>query len=132
MKRYAVYDADGTIVGNPTCMPYNIEAIAGGYSYMEVPPGTDDSVHYIAGGVVADKAAMTLAINKTTITADGVDEAIISGVPTGSKFDISGPVNSSGVCTDGSIEFSTTAAGTYTVLVTKAEYITELFTIEAT
>ena len=57
------------------------------------------------------------AASKTTLTADGADEVVISNIPNPSTVVITGPVRITQKVTDGQVEFSTNADGTYTLII---------------
>lgn len=65
--------------------------------------------------------ATNTSVNKTTITADGVDKIIISPIPVGAKYDIYLPTNlglaqpPDGVVNDGTLALTTTVPGIYSV-----------------
>ena len=89
---------------------------------------TDENA-YVANGVIVDKAAFSLTINKTEITADGIDEAIISGIPAGTT--VTWPDSQSDEVTDGVVEFAVDLPGNYTLTFTAIPYLDQEVVIEA-
>jgi hypothetical protein len=98
-----------------------IEATAtGAGNYVDV---TTDPV------TVRSKTSMGFTVDKTTMTADGVDTVTISGLPAG----VTVTVNhlSEVVVIDGSFEFTTDTAGAYHLEIYALEYFTEVLDIDA-
>lgn len=131
MKQIIVHDADGLILRVVTCGDAAVAANANGQAYIEYDGPVVAEAQYVNNGVLAAASDMALSVSASTITADGVDECVISNVPANAAFQIAGPEITTGVCTDGSIEFSTTAAGTYHIIIEKGGYISELLVVEA-
>lgn len=82
---------------------------------------------------VMDRSALVLSINKTEITADGIDEAIISNVPVDSHCRIikqHETILDSDII-DGTVELSTAQTGYYTITITHPEYIKQVIEVTA-
>lgn len=71
---------------------------------------------------------LTLALDKSTINADGIDEAQLTGLPQPITLLINGAEVE---VTDGSLEFSTEEVGRHEVCVCEASYLDESFEIYA-
>lgn len=109
--RYAAYDvASGEITRIGTCREDDL-ALQG---TIIAPVGdfVRDSTHYVSAGVVTPKTASAAIIDKTTIVADGVDTATISGLPNPSLLDVNG---SEVTVTDGTLELTTSLPGSYVI-----------------
>ena len=83
----------------------------------------DGSIHYI------DRPTVPCEINKTTITADGADAAIISNLPENTLVIIDGV--GSAVVTDGEFVLTTKIPRTYEILVKAKQYKDKEYTIHA-
>lgn len=74
--------------------------------------------HYIdtVGDILTSRPASSTSIDKTAITADGVDEAIISSIPNPSTVVITDSLGPQTVTvTDGTLEISSLVADTITI-----------------
>ena len=130
MSRWAIYDANGRIdrvfSGPDSVAPTQAQ---GDEQAISIDDSQTDENAYVANGVIVDKAAFSLTINKTEITADGIDEAIISGIPEGVQ--VEWPDGQTDIVTGGEIRFSVDLAGTYTFRFTAVPYLDQEVTIEA-
>lgn len=82
---YIIYNlATGEILRNVDCPEsmLDIQVAAGEDSLVGQ---ADDATRYVQGGQAVDRPAMSLIVGATAITADGVDEATISGIPEGAE-----------------------------------------------
>lgn len=88
---------------------------------------SDDLIHYVDGGLIVNRPTMPGTLNKSTITADSTDTAIISNLPpctvtfAGEAYEV----------TDGSFELTVDTPGTYEISVEAFPYLPATFTIEA-
>lgn len=83
-------------------------------SFALLDAEADGLSQYVAGGAVVDRPACPITIDKTLITANGVDSFTLSNVPTGATVWCQGKgyqVN------DGTFTYTTTIAGIFTVAV---------------
>ena len=130
MSRWAIYDANGRIdrvfSGPDSVAPTQAQ---GDEQAISIDDSQTDENAYVANGVIVDKAAFSLTINKTEITADGIDEAIISGIPEGVQ--VEWPDGQTDIVTGGEIRFSVDLAGTYTFRFTAVPYLDQEIAIEA-
>ena len=130
MSRWAIYDANGRIdrvfSGPDSVAPTQAQ---GDEQAISIDDSQTDENAYVANGVIVDKAAFSLTINKTEITADGIDEAIISGIPAGTT--VTWPDSQSDEVTDGVVEFAVDLPGNYTLTFTAIPYLDQEVTIEA-
>jgi hypothetical protein len=79
---------------------------------------------------VEDKTAIIYTINTASITADGIDETIITLLP--DDLTVTWPDSTTELVTGNSIEFSVTQPGTYEIKLTGVEYLNEIIEITAT
>jgi len=84
---------------------------------------------YVEGELLQLKQSMTLIATNNTLTANGTDEAIISGIPEGVQ--VQWPDGQTDIVTDGEIRFSVDLPGTYTFRFTAVSYLNKEITIEA-
>ncbi len=65
---------------------------------------------------IRTRPVLALSVDRTTIAADGVDKATISGVPAGARYAVLG-TTITGQVDDGTIEVTSTKRGALTVVV---------------
>jgi hypothetical protein len=130
MSRWAIYDANGRIdrvfSGPDSVAPTQAQ---GDEQAISIDDSQTDENAYVANGAIVDKAAFSLTINKTEITANGTDEAVISGIPEGVQ--VEWPDGQTDIVTGGEIRFSVDLPGTYTFQFTAIPYLDKEVTIEA-
>jgi hypothetical protein len=143
MAFFAICDALGGVRGAGSCaaetLGYQVPLIPGG-SIAVVGAGTHDAIlaniggYRLLNGVVVARDAMALAVSSTTITADGVDEATITGLPDPCSVTISGAVSwGPGDVTGGSLTLTATTPGAINVTVaSEPQYSSETVVIHAT
>lgn len=110
---------------------------------LQARPGCDvllnavasDVRHYVdpASGEIVERAALGMLPSPNTIAADGVDFAIVAGIPVGALCWIRGPVDvAPWVESSGQVRITTNVAGTYVLTVDHPRYAVATLTIEAT
>lgn len=82
----------------------------------------------ISDEAIMDKQLLNATWNKTIITADGVDTAVLSGLPNPCTVKFDGV---SYIVTDGMFELASTTIGNYQVAIDEVEYLAESWEIEA-
>jgi len=111
---YFVYDlSTGEIVWTGVCPPefVPLQATAGrGVEAGLADPATQ--FFDLTAGVLAAKTTMPATVIKSEIWADGVDEALIDNVPPGTRVFDGVEVS---ICDDGTVEYSTSQSGVYTL-----------------
>jgi hypothetical protein len=95
-----------------------------------------DQTYYVdpSANVIPRPPASGYAIDKTLITADGVDAATISGLPNPTRVHILNTDDSrasGGEATSGSFTFSTAVAGTYQITVDGMPYAPLMYSVIA-
>lgn len=131
MIQYVVYDSEGRILKSGTCQSSDINLQADSTSYViPVYSIVDDRKWYVDAsiGELAERQAITATFNKTTVTADGIDEAVLSVLPIPCTVYVDGVPE---VIDDGSAEFSFTDPGTYSIVVDEVAYLRQSWEIEA-
>ena len=129
MNNYIAYDDNGKIlwVMDNSSIDETQTDMANEVNVMK---GTaDDATQYVKDGVITDRPSMSLSIGKTTITANGTDEATISNIPSGATATCEGE---SLTIDDGELVFTADTAGTYTITFECWPYLDEEVTINAT
>jgi hypothetical protein len=119
----AIYDATGLITGYVNCQDSMVkiqEYPAGGGTMPLVAVPADLGAHakqnYVTRGSLAARLAMALALSKSSLIANGVDEVTISGIPTGAKATISGVgVPFTQTISDGELIITSNKAGAISV-----------------
>ena len=128
-KIFAAYDTDGAIQFIMRCMEVGPTFYDDtGLNAIEVVDTVDDLSHYVVGGAVQPKQPMSLITTNTPLTADGIDEVIISGIPTGVQ--VRWPDGQVDIVTDGEIGFSVDLPGTYAFKFTAVAYLDKEITVE--
>ena len=84
---------------------------------------------YVESGSVIQRQPMSLITTNTPLIADGIDEVIISGIPSGVQ--VEWPDGQTDIVTGGEISFSVDLPGTYTFRFTAVPYLDKEITIEA-
>ncbi len=102
--------------------------------YVATSITIDPNIYRVSTGTISIKPNNTASLDKTTISADGIDIATISPIPATTLVLGSGPAyNYAATITDGDIEFTTNATGTYHFkLYPQFPYLGTEFTINAT
>lgn len=91
------------------------------------PPGEEFWVpHYYA----AERPVMPTTIDRTTISADGEDEAVISAIPDGAEISVDGGAWAE--VGGSTVEFAATVPGTYTLRLRCWPHIEAAFEVTAT
>ena len=91
----------------------------------------DGNIHYVdlLSSSRADKASLSLVADKSSIAADGVDVATITGIPAGVSVSLNGaePVE----VTDGEVVFTSLDEGEHSLVFTGIPYLPTEVTIAA-
>jgi hypothetical protein len=128
---YITYDATGRIRKTGTCAEANVELQAEpGISAKSVTVPCGDMTHYVDTGTeaVTEKGSLAAGWNKQVITADGVDEAVLSGLPEPCTVYVDGVPEE---VLDGSLEFSVEDPGYYRIVVNEVMYLRQEWIIDA-
>jgi len=132
MKKIGLYLADGEIDTTVTC-PDSMVALQGGEGLTRIDLDNieEADTHYVDVDTqtVMAKQPMPLITTNTPIIANGTDEVIISGIPSGAQ--VEWPDRQTGIVNDGEIGFSVDLAGTYTFQFTAVPYLDKEITVEA-
>ena len=130
MNRWAIYNQQGRIDSIYSGPDFEAQLQAqGGLEVVPIADDLDDVTAYISGGDVQPKQPMSLITTNTPLIADGTDEVIISGIPSGVQ--VEWPDGQIDTVTDGEIRFSVDLPGTYTFQLTAVPYLDQEITIEA-
>lgn len=100
-----------------------------GEGVIAIPAALDDSTAYVQNDAVVAKQPFPFTVSATQIIADGIDEAVITGIPAGTT--VTWPDGQTDEVTDGEVAFSVDLAGTYTLRFSAIPYLDQEVTIEA-
>ena len=131
MKRWAIYKSNTGKIDRVYSGP-EYEALIqpqAGEQVVVILGAENDVSIYVEAGQVKARQSMLLTISSTQITANGTDEAIISGIPAGVQ--VEWPDGQTDIVTDGEIRFSVDLLGTYTFRLTAVPYLDQEVVIEA-
>ena len=130
MNRWAIYNQQGRIDSIYSGPDFEAQLQAqDGLEVVLIADDLDDVTAYISGGAVQPKQPISLITTNTPLIADGTDEVIISGIPSGVQ--VEWPDGQVDTVTDGEIRFSVDLPGTYTFQLTAVPYLDQEITIEA-
>lgn len=130
MKNFAHYDpTTGRILHAGSCAARDLPLqVRDGMEMLETAEPVDFDTHFVNGGNVVLRPSFP-DFDKTTIRADGVDFAVLNGLPNDVKILVDGrPVT----VLDGRLEFASDMAGVYTVQVEGFPYRPMTVEVEAT
>lgn len=137
MTDFFVYLDSGVIVRTGTA-PESMVDIQAQPDERVKAGSADQATQYVivdadpANDELADKQAMPATIDKTTITADGVDAVTISAPAVPLQITLSGPMADAWSDSDGSIQWATNMPGEYTLRLSGAvEYLDASFDVTA-
>ena len=131
---WAMFDDEGRISviyqGQPGQTAADLEEIYGN-NFIEgaIDGSVDWENTWVNNGVLEDKASLTATWDATTVAADGVTEIVLSGLPTPCTVLID--YMHSVEVTDGSLEFTADAPGTYSLVVDEVAYTRQEWTVDA-
>lgn len=131
MQMWLIYEAaTGRIAGrcggdNPQdqCEP--------GYSYIEEIAPANSAAQYVSNGAIADRPANSSALDTSSIPADEMTPATITGVPNPTNARIIGPMSGDMVITGGRLEIVAGIPGEYRVILDSFPYLEVEFAIHA-
>lgn len=131
-----IYEENGKIIreistSTEEMLLANIET-GDDYVISEEPFNAEET--YVLNGVLTPRPSFSLALSKSTITANGTDKATLTGVPSGATvtMDRIGGGSRSATADGTIVEITATMPGNYVVTVSKWPYKDEVFTIAAT
>lgn len=115
MKNFIIHDTLGQILRTGSC-PDSMVADQLQPGETAIEGAANDLTQYIAGGIVTNKPAIGAVIDKTTVTANGIDFCTISGLPNPSHISvIGGGASIAADVIDGAIELTFDTPGAYRV-----------------
>lgn len=132
MKNFVVYKTTTGEILRTGRAPDDMLTIQAGAGETVIEGTANDATQYVAAGVVTNKPPMGCTINKTTMLANGVDSATISGVPNPTTARVSGPASSTATVIDGTLQLTFDLPGTYKVALTSINKLPQEFAINAT
>ena len=131
-----IYEGNGKIIreistSTEGMLLANIET-GDDYVISEEPFNAEET--YVLNGVLTPRPSFSLALSKSTITANGTDKANLTGVPSGAivTMERSGGGSRSATADGTTVEITATMPGNYVVTVSKWPYRDEVLTVAAT
>lgn len=109
--------------------------VPAGQAVIEAPGARPDDVgaYRVVGGALQAKAALPATLDKSTIAANGVDTATITGIPATARLRITDVNGTTTREADGTaLEITADAAGDIAVAVSLFPYQAHTFTVTAT
>tara|TARA_R110002012_G_scaffold292732_2_gene488011 strand:- start:864 stop:1268 length:405 start_codon:yes stop_codon:yes gene_type:complete len=129
MKHYIAYDSEGRIHRSGICAKSDLKLQAGtDLSVLVVDDRVDDSKFYVVDGAIVEKGTIVATLDKETIYADGVDEAVLSPLPVPVTVWIDGE---DVLVEDGSFELSVNTVGPYHIVVDDVRYPRMVWSVNA-
>lgn len=110
---FLVTDTNGRILRWGSSSPQSVDVQAQEDELVFLGTGETDT-HYVnvITGEVLDRPTMVVSVSSTSIPANGVSEAVISGLPNTTTASVTG---NEVTVTDGTLEFSVDLQGVYTI-----------------
>lgn len=125
---YIVYEnLTGKITKTGRC-PVDMVALQAGDGRTVIEGTANDLTEYVVAGAVTPKPAMPVVIDKTEVTADGVDTATMTGLPDPCTLRVQGENH---LVEGGEAEVSFDLSGQYVVKIVAFPYLDFEVTINA-
>jgi len=131
LVQFIIHDAEGRIVGSGGCVSTDLvlQGSEEGQTVIEITgENYSDTSHYVSGADIMNKTDLTADWNKSVISADGIDEAILSPLPIPCTVFVDGDPT---LVNDGSYEFSADDPGVYRIRVDTIQYLEQTWEIVA-
>ena len=128
---YFVHDSEGRIGRSGSCSLESDVALQASEpgEFVKTALGRVDGLNcWWDGAAIKPRAPLGATLDKHTVTADGIDEAVLSGLPTPCTVYVDDVPE---LVEDGSAELSFTTPGTYIVMVNEPAYQQQFWQIEA-
>lgn len=119
--KFIIYNSGGEILRTGVAPLLMVSKQKGPDEFITTGVGSDET-HYVdtTSRTLSPKAAMAATINKTTLQGNGIDSAIISGLPVPSKVKINDIVYEN---TDPGFEFTVNFPGEYKIIITSLKFL---------
>ena len=130
MSRFVIPNPDGSIKSVNQCaeIDQGLQDPDAIFYDQEVTGHVSDLTHYVSGGGIVARAALTADFDTLTITADGVDEASLTGLPDPCTVYVDGVATA---VTGGEFIFAAASWGTYVIEVDEVAYLPKRWEIIA-
>lgn len=120
LSAYVMVDAAGGIRSHGTCDAADVSKHAppAGCTLNAIPLvlaallQEDPTAYWWDGVSLQPRISAAVALSTETILANGLSEALLTGVPEGAVLQVSGAVTAEGVVTTGSVTITSTIPGT--------------------
>ena len=132
MRAFTIYNEHGEVLQTGICQDHmvGLQACEGAFILEGAMADETQYVDTLLGKLV-EKPALGAALKGGRIRANGLAEAVISGLPDPTRVTVE-PGGWVYTVTDGAFEFSTEAPGTYTIECVARNKLPAVFTVEAT
>ena len=132
MINFIIYSINGKIVRVGSCQNEFLLQQVLNPDELVLSGTANYLTQYVVDGVVTERPTQSTELDKSTLTANGVDVINITGAPTGTftatntttRETVTGSIS-------GSDTFSTTVAGTYEIKIESFPYLDFVTTVEA-
>lgn len=131
MTPFTVYDNTGRILRSGICQAQCL-ALQAGEGQSALPLPSNDETDYVSEGAVLPRPTMQLEVSNGPVPADGVTEAVITGVPAGASVTVTGPADARGEAIGEPVQLTFSLAGAYMVRFELFPYQDAKVTIHAT
>lgn len=131
MKNYLLYDDLGAILQTGRC-PESMLVLQESPGRYVLTGTANQLTEYVVGGSIVARPVMDLTLSKEMAKADGTDEIILSGLPSGADVYVKGPAEIEGKADGEPAVLTFALAGTYTAYITLFPYQDMKVTIYAT
>lgn len=128
---FTIYDDSTGEVRRVVTAPHAVALLNVKAGESLVEGRVDWRTHYVPQGAVTPRPDGEALLGKRAIQADGVDAAVVRGVPPGATVTISGPAQHAQQVHDGTVELTTPLPGAYTLTVKAFPFKAQEFSVVA-
>jgi len=128
MKFYEYDTTTGKIHGNHGRPGWELPALAPGRALVLTNELQHSKYIRVSDGAIMDKQNLSAVWSKTSIVANGVDQAVLVGLPDPCPISIDGTE----IQANGELQFAADTPGYYKIIVDHPHYFPEEWEIEAT
>lgn len=127
---FFVHDSVGRILRTGVA-PSDMVAMQARGGETAVVGSASDFTQYVDNGVVTDKLPLGAALDKTSVTGDGVDYITLSSLPVPTTVSVYGPAHDSIDVLDGTLELTFPLPGVYIITCYSLHRLSQEFTVNA-
>lgn len=125
MLNFIVYQMSGKILRAGTCQDILLTKQVSNPGESSIEGSCSLDFDYILAGQVVSRPMQAILLDKTTLTANGIDSIAITGAPIGANFTAMNQATKETITgiIDGTDSFSTTIEGTYDITISLFPYL---------